>query len=65
MGMARRSFLGRTAAIGVASATGAVGAVLATAAPARAAVWKKRLTGADLDTSSRWRVAGTDLGIPY
>ncbi|GAB3960468.1 hypothetical protein GCM10027614_82430 [Micromonospora vulcania] len=28
-------------------------------------MWKKRLTGADLDTNSRWRVAGTDLGIPY
>ena len=27
--------------------------------------FKKRLTGADLDTSSRWKVAGTDLGIPY
>ena len=26
---------------------------------------KKRLTGADLDTNSRWQVAGTDLGIPY
>lgn len=29
------------------------------------AKWKKRLTGADLDTNSRWQVAGTDLGIPY
>ncbi|KFY08822.1 hypothetical protein V492_05868 [Pseudogymnoascus sp. VKM F-4246] len=28
-------------------------------------VYKKRLTGADLDTSQRWSVAGTDLGIPY
>lgn len=27
--------------------------------------WKKRLTGADLDTNARWNVAGTDLGIPY
>jgi hypothetical protein len=27
--------------------------------------WKKRITGADLDTNRRWRVAGTDLGIPY
>ena len=26
---------------------------------------KKRLTGADLDTNTRWNVAGTDLGIPY
>jgi hypothetical protein len=33
--------------------------------PAGAAVWRKRLTGADLDTFHRWRVAGTDLGIPY
>ena len=29
------------------------------------AIWKKRLTGADLDTNHRWKVAGTDLGIPY
>jgi hypothetical protein len=29
------------------------------------ATWKKRLTGADLDTFSRWQIAGTDLGIPY
>lgn len=28
-------------------------------------VWKKRLTGEDLDTGQRWGVAGTDLGIPY
>lgn len=28
-------------------------------------VWKKRLTGEDLDTGHRWAVAGTDLGIPY
>jgi hypothetical protein len=32
---------------------------------ADAARWRKRLTGADLDTNSRWQVAGTDLGIPY
>ena len=32
---------------------------------AQAATFKKRLTGADLDTASRWQVAGTDLGIPY
>ncbi|BFU45581.1 DUF4185 domain-containing protein [Krasilnikovia sp. MM14-A1004] len=25
----------------------------------------KRLTGADLEPARRWRVAGTDLGIPY
>ncbi|HVH47048.1 MAG TPA: DUF4185 domain-containing protein [Labilithrix sp.] len=29
------------------------------------ASWRKRLTGADLDTNHRWQVAGTDLGIPY
>ncbi|GAB1311922.1 hypothetical protein MFIFM68171_02132 [Madurella fahalii] len=29
------------------------------------AVWKKRLTGEDLDPNARWFVAGTDLGIPY
>ena len=31
----------------------------------RPAQFVKRLTGADLDTARRWRVAGTDLGIPY
>lgn len=30
-----------------------------------AASYKKRITGADLDTNYRWQVAGTDLGIPY
>lgn len=29
------------------------------------AVFRKRLTGADRDTYRRWRVAGTDLGIPF
>lgn len=29
------------------------------------ASFKKRVTGADLDTNARWNVAGTDLGIPY
>ncbi|NUR72818.1 MAG: DUF4185 domain-containing protein [Hamadaea sp.] len=29
------------------------------------AVCVKQLTGANLDTTRRWRVAGTDLGIPY
>lgn len=29
------------------------------------AVRKKQLTGAGLDTARRWKVAGTDLGIPY
>ena len=33
--------------------------------PSPQAIWKKRLTGADLDTNRRWKVAGTDLGIPY
>lgn len=28
-------------------------------------VYKKRLTGEDLDTGHRWGVAGIDLGIPY
>jgi hypothetical protein len=30
-----------------------------------AASFRKRLTGADLDTSRRWQVAGTGLGIPF
>ncbi len=30
-----------------------------------AASFRKRLTGADLDTNLRWQVAGTDLGIPF
>lgn len=34
-------------------------------ASADAATWKKRITGADMYTASRWGVAGTDLGIPY
>ena len=29
------------------------------------ALFKKRITGADLDTAHRWQIAGTDLGIPY
>lgn len=33
--------------------------------PSGAATWKQRLTGADMDTCRRWRVCGTDLGIPY
>ncbi|KAL2872562.1 uncharacterized protein BJX67DRAFT_386887 [Aspergillus lucknowensis] len=32
---------------------------------AGASVYKKRVTGEDLDTGHRWHVAGTDLGIPY
>lgn len=31
----------------------------------RPAALKQRLTGIDMDTSRRWHVAGTDLGIPY
>lgn len=29
------------------------------------AYFKKRITGADMDTMRRWRIGGTDLGIPY
>ncbi|MDM4719512.1 DUF4185 domain-containing protein [Micromonospora sp. WMMA1363] len=61
MGINRRGLLGRVAVVGAATATGA----LLASEPARAAFWKKRLTGADLDTNHRWQVAGTDLGIPY
>lgn len=32
---------------------------------ANLAFFNKRLTGADLDTMKRWRVGGTDLGIPF
>jgi hypothetical protein len=32
---------------------------------ASAAMYVKRLTGADMPTNQRWQVAGTDLGIPY
>ncbi|MFI0794846.1 DUF4185 domain-containing protein [Micromonospora rubida] len=62
MTLDRRAFLGRVAAVATASA---VAPALALPGPAQAATWKKRLTGADLDTNSRWQVAGTDLGIPY
>ncbi|MFX0595290.1 DUF4185 domain-containing protein [Melissospora conviva] len=57
----RRSLLGTMAAAGVA----AVGAPILAPGTAHAATWRKRLTGADLDTNHRWQVAGTDLGIPY
>ncbi|WP_018588063.1 DUF4185 domain-containing protein [Salinispora arenicola] len=61
MAINRRTLLGRVAVVG----TGiAAGGMLAPDA-ARAAFWKKRLTGADLDTNRRWQIAGTDLGIPY
>ena len=62
MALDRRAFLGRVAAVATASA---VAPALTLPSPAQAAIWKKRLTGADLDTNSRWQVAGTDLGIPY
>ena len=62
MTMTRRAFLGRVAAAGMAAA---VVPDLVLPGEAAAATWKKRLTGADLDTNSRWQVAGTDLGIPY
>ncbi|GAA2709602.1 hypothetical protein GCM10010429_24260 [Micromonospora olivasterospora] len=62
MALDRRGFLGRVAAAGVATATAST---LALPGEARAATWRKRLTGADLETNSRWQVAGTDLGIPY
>ncbi|NEA33267.1 DUF4185 domain-containing protein [Streptomyces sp. SID13031] len=60
--MKRRTVLGSIAAAGV-GATVVPG--LIAPATAQAATWKKRVTGADLDTNSRWQVAGTDLGIPY
>lgn len=61
MAINRRTLLGRVAVVG----TGiAAGGLLAPDA-GRAAFWKKRLTGADLDTNRRWQIAGTDLGIPY
>lgn len=61
MTITRRGFLGKAAVGGLAVAVApALGA-----SRADAAAWKKRLTGADLDTNSRWHVAGTDLGIPY
>src|ERR1043165_414133 len=61
MTLDRRAFLGRMAAAGLAAAVPS----LVLPRQAQAATWKKRLTGADLDTNSRWQVAGTDLGIPY
>ena len=62
MTLTRRAFLGTVAGAGVAAAA-IPGLILP--GEAQAATWKKRLTGADLDTNSRWQVAGTDLGIPY
>ena len=62
MALDRRSLLRHATLTGVAAA---IVPALAVPGPAQAATWRKRLTGADLDTNSRWRVAGTDLGIPY
>jgi hypothetical protein len=58
----RRAFLARAGAGGIAAA---LAATVGRPTAAGAATWRKRLTGADLDTNHRWRVAGTDLGIPY
>lgn len=58
MSLNRRAFLG-------AGLAAAVVPDLLAPRLAQAATFKKRLTGADLDTASRWQVAGTDLGIPY
>lgn len=64
-GTSRRTFL-RTAAGGATAVALGVAGVGVNAAPARAqSTFRKRLTGADLDTARRWNVAGTDLGIPY
>ncbi|MEV8377385.1 DUF4185 domain-containing protein [Kribbella sp. NPDC056861] len=60
--MKRRTFIGSVAAAGVGAAV-VPGLIAPTGA--EAATWRKRVTGADLDTNSRWQVAGTDLGIPY
>lgn len=64
--MNRRAFLGKTLVGGTVAVAGS-GLVLPNSLlpQAGAATLKKRLTGADLDTNSRWQVAGTDLGIPY
>ncbi len=59
MELRRRAFLATVAGVGVAVAAPGL------ARAQGAAVWRKRLTGADLDTAARWQVAGTELGIPY
>ncbi|TDC34672.1 DUF4185 domain-containing protein [Kribbella albertanoniae] len=59
MELRRRAFLATMAGVGVAVAAPGV------ARAQGAAAWRKRLTGTDLDTASRWQVAGTELGIPY
>lgn len=62
MALTRRRLLGAAALGGLAAMAGTGQADASWLVPA---VFKKRLTGADLDTASRWQVAGTDLGIPY
>lgn len=59
--MRRRTWIGAIAGAGLA----AMGFDALAPRQALAATFRKRLTGADLDTATRWRVAGTDLGIPY
>jgi hypothetical protein len=60
MTLTRRRLLGAAALGGLAAL-----APTGRAAGLPLAGFKKRLTGADLDTARRWQVAGTDLGIPY
>lgn len=66
--MKRRQFLGGVLASAAATA---IAPHLASAAPWQfpfgggTATWKQRLTGADMPTNSRWKIAGTDLAIPY
>lgn len=61
MSLSRRAFLGTVAGLGAV----VVPDVLQPERAEAIGYWKKRLTGLDLDTARRWRVAGTDLGIPY
>lgn len=65
----RRALLRAAAIGGVAAGTSALlpAGLASGVAPAGIvpAVFKKRITGADLDTARRWQVAGTDLGVPY
>lgn len=62
----RRDFLKKAAVGGAAVAAAPLLKVPGFGAQeAGAATFKKRITGADMYTASRWGVAGTDLGIPY
>lgn len=61
MTITRRRLLGAAAIGGLAASVPGV----ALSQSIWPAWFKKRLTGADLDTAYRWQVAGTDLGIPY